>query len=87
MSQFNPRRAVTATTVVWQRNAEGFWESYLVREQPNVPTHMSKLLRVQVDVPVCMSCLSNDVTVVESDQYDDGELICHECGVRYGFLL
>lgn len=87
MSPFSPRKAVTATTMVWQRNAEGLWERYLVREQPNVTPHMSKLTRVQINVPVCMSCLSNDVTVVESDRFEDGELICHTCGVRYGFLL
>lgn len=87
MSQFNPRRSVAATTTVWQRNDAGLWESYLIREQPNSPPHISKLKRVPINVPICLACLSSNVAVVESERYDEGELVCHECGVRYGFLL
>jgi hypothetical protein len=86
MSRFDPRRQVMAVTMVWQRQ-DGDWERYLIREQRNNSPHLEKLISVKTHVPVCMACLSNDVVVVESTKYPDGELICHECGVRYGFLM
>ena len=86
MSRFDPTKPVVATTVVWQRMEHG-WDSFLIREQPNGPPNMTKLTTVRVHVPVCLACLSNNVTVMDSEQYEDGELVCHECGVKYGFVM
>lgn len=87
MSRFDPDRAVVAVTMVWQRQDSQTWERYLVREQGGISPSMTKLIAVKPHVPVCMGCLSNNVVVVESEKYPDGELICHDCGVRYGFVM
>lgn len=87
MSRFDPRKAVVAVTMVWQRQDSEEWERYLVREQKGVSPNLTKLISVKAHVPVCMACLSNNVAVVESDEYPDGELVCHDCGVRYGFVM
>lgn len=87
MSRFDPKRQVVAQTMVWQRNEEGGWNRFIIREQLNRSPVVSTLIQVTPDVPICMACLSTNVKVLESTQYVDGELQCNECGVRYGFIL
>lgn len=87
MTRIDPKRPMISYTMVWQRNDEGEWDRFLVREQPNSPPHMSRLTRVKANVPVCMACLSTNVAIVASERFADGELYCKECGVQYGFVL
>jgi len=87
MTRFDRRRPVTAKAMVWQRTDDGTWERYLTREQSPRGHMIDKLMVVQPHVPVCLACLSNNVALIASEQFEDGELICHECGVRYGFVM
>lgn len=85
--RFDPKRSVAATTMLWQRDEHGNWARFLIREQPNRAPIVSALHRIPQDVPVCMACLSTNVVVLDSERYDDGELHCNDCGIRYGFVL
>lgn len=88
MTRFDRNRAVTAHTFVWQRNEADGWDRYLVREQGSGrgAMNVSRLTRVEPNVPVCLHCLSTNVDVLESDRYPDGECSCRDCGVKYGFV-
>lgn len=87
MSKFDRRLVVTAQTMIWQRDREGIWNKTLIREQGKTKAHLSDIISVTADVPVCMCCLSTNVAVMDSEKYDGGELFCYECGVQYGFIL
>lgn len=86
MSRFDPTVPVIAKTILWQR-VEGGWHRFLIREQKNTPPSTSRLTWVESNTPVCLACLSSDVVIVQSDDFEDGELYCRSCGVRYGFIL
>jgi len=86
MSRFDPVVPVIAQTILWQRE-DGHWNRFLIRQQKNMPPVTSALTRVETNTPTCMACLSSDVDVVDSDEFEEGELLCRSCGVRYGFIL
>jgi hypothetical protein len=87
MKKFNPAKVVTSQAVVWQRSEDGKWERHLIREQKNESPLVSRLISVPVGIPVCLSCLSTNVMILPSAQYAEGEMRCHSCKARYGFVL
>jgi hydrogenase maturation factor HypF (carbamoyltransferase family) len=87
MNRFDPNRVVVATTRVWQREQDGTWSRFMIREQQGRTPVTSPLIFVPTDAPLCLSCLSTNVTIVASRTYVEGELCCHECGVRYGLVM
>lgn len=84
-ASFNPLWRVTGRTMVWQRG-EGEWHRNLVRRTGGSKAYWSQLIRIEVNKPVCMACLGQVVTVMPDEEFPDGILHCHSCGVRYGFL-
>lgn len=84
-SPFNPKWKITGRTMVWQRG-EGDWSRHLVRRTSGTTSYWSNLVHVEPSRPVCLACLGQVVTVEPNEEFPEGILHCHGCGVRYGFL-
>ena len=82
---FNPKWRITGHTMVWQQG-EGEWVRHLVRRTSGSKSYWSGLIRVESHKPVCLACLGQTVTLEPDEEFPDGVLHCHHCGVRYGFL-
>lgn len=81
MKPFPAGDGVLTVNLVWQRGRTGEWERHLVRQLRGGDTLWSRLVHVQAWQPVCLHCLSNNVTIGSSDAPD--VLVCGQCGVRY----
>jgi hypothetical protein len=82
---FNPAWRIVGRTMVWQRG-QGEWERNLVRRTSGSKSYWSTLIHVQPSKPVCLACLGQTVSLEPDEEFPDGVLHCHACGVRYGFL-
>lgn len=85
MERYDRRLTVVSETMVWQRDADGFWERHLLRRLKNGSLYWSPLTHVLADVPCCLVCLSHRVAI-HGSVHDDNTLTCHDCGARYWFL-
>jgi hypothetical protein len=69
----------------WERQADGSWRRYLVREQHGKSALLSELTRVKANHPVCFHCLSQDVVLIQPLE-GPSELRCSACGVQYTIM-
>lgn len=86
MTRVDPSVPIRSYSMIWQRTDDG-WARHMIREQKSRPLHKTTLHSVLPDLPTCMACLSTKVNIIPSEKYPDGELLCSECGVQYGFTV
>lgn len=81
MKPFPADGGVLTVNLVWQRGRTGEWERHLVRQLDNGDALWSRLVHVEAAQPVCLHCLSNNVSIRSGGVQD--VLLCGHCGVSY----